>query len=258
MTLAELAETSKLFSICILLLLVLCGISNAQSTFSSQKDTVTKPSGYLIPHGTPVHGFGVTSLSSYYPDSSFIEAHRLAVEDLKANLLTSIYLESFGTNTLNTSYEFAIRETIDRQSVVKIDSLSKDGKAYFFVTVDSLNAASTNDRSRPNYSNLKWTTDIFNPTESDGYWIAAGNAKMSEFNPYKSWARSKLDALSSLARLLQTKIQSSFSVQDYSAKKVSYITTKVIFQQVMVLERRLKNDRCYTLIAVHKRNITRL
>lgn len=255
------ASTNRLLSAftAVFFILVLCGTSRAQSTFFSEVDT-TEPSviGYSVPSPSMVHGFGVTSLSSYYPDSSFIEAYELAVEDLTANLLTSIYLESFITTMLNTDYEFAIRDSIDRESVVKVDSLGRDGKAYFYVSLDTVKTTSDEFFAALKSSVTNWTADYFNPVETERYWIAAGHSNLSRFNPYRSWAESKLNALSSLARLLQTKVQSTTRFFNFFSREITYITSKVIFQNILVLERRFTDERCYTLIAVHKDDINML
>ncbi|MDX1618816.1 MAG: hypothetical protein R3224_08525, partial [Balneolaceae bacterium] len=65
-------------------------------------------------------------------------------------------------------------------------------------------------------------------------------------------------ALSSLARLLQTRVQSTTRHYNLFSRIISYITSKVIFQNIIVLERRLVGDRCYTLVAVKKDQISML
>jgi len=237
---------------------VLCGTSGAQSTFFSEQpgdhDTTATP-GFSLPTPPVVHGFGVTNLSSYYPDSSFIEAYTLAIEDLQANLFTSVYLESFFTTMLNTNAEYAIRDTLDRAAVAKVDSIGRDGRAYFFVTFDSLETPSAETVQTLRSLASDWTVDVFNPVETDEYWIAAGHSRLSRFNPYRSWAESKLEALNSLARLIQTRVQSTTRHYNFFSRIITYITSKVIFRDILVLDRRFSDERCYTLVAVKKENI---
>ncbi|MDX1618176.1 MAG: hypothetical protein R3224_05285, partial [Balneolaceae bacterium] len=172
------STTRRSTALIVFLVIVLCGTSGAQSTFFSETDTagVTVTT---VPSPARVHGFGVTNLSSYYPDSSYMEAYALAVEDLRANLLTSIYLESFITTMMNTHSEYAIRDSIDQGSVIKIDSAGREGKAYFFVTADSVETPSPDVLQALRSLAGEWTTEIFNPTDTENFWIAAGHSEMS-------------------------------------------------------------------------------
>ena len=238
---------------------MLCGSCIAQSTFSSDQ-TINSSTGSVFTPARPiVHGFGVTYLSSYYPDSSYKEAYHLAIEDLTANLFTSVYLESFITTGVTRVREFAITDTIDTEQIVPLDSLQHEGKVYYFVSVRSSNDNNSSALEKAKQISVEtWTGELFTPYEDKGYWIASGKERLSRYNPYKSWAKSKLDALSNLSKILHTLVQSSNKTLNASYREVTYISSKNLFSNILVLRRTVRDGYCYTLLAVHKSDITPL
>ena len=68
----------------------------------AQKISVTSKNTYSIIEDVPspsiVHGAGFARLSNFNPERSFEEAKLNAVIDLEASILTSVYLEYYGTN----------------------------------------------------------------------------------------------------------------------------------------------------------------
>lgn len=245
----------KPYILCILVIFAITAVP-CDNIFAQGTTSFKAKSPYLPDGDTPtVHGMGVTSLSSYFPDSSYQEAYQRSVEDLRANLMTSVYLESFKTTLLSRNTEFAIRDSIDTSRIIKLDSTAHNGFAYFFTSIDSLAPP------HPAISGIRsgtWTASTFSPVQQGHYWIAAGKEDFSQYAPYESWAKSKLDALSQLSRTLQTTVQSSISGYNSYLQELTYITSKTIFRNVLVLDRTLKGDTCYTLVAVDQDEITYL
>lgn len=254
-TLAGLASITKRFLILPVYFIVLCSASCAQSTFFSPPDS-TGFHAYLTPSEPAVHGFGVAFLSGFYPDSSFIKAYNLAIEDLRANLFTSVYMETFKTTMINTHYEYAIKDSIDLKSVAKIDSVSKSNLAYFFVQIDSVRPEGAHIPNKLPSEINNWTDEFFQPVLVDNFWISAGYEDFSRYDPYGSWAQSKLNALNALAGLLQTKVQSTTRTYNAFSRQITYITSRVIFENIVVLKRLTKGGQCHTLLAVHENDIT--
>ncbi len=261
----ELEKTTKYLFFLTVLVLVLCGNTFAQSTISLGEPS--EPSTRLTPEKPVVHGFGVARLSSYTPDSSFKKAYNLALEDFKASYLTSVYLEAIQTYGFASNSEYAIPDSLSTRRIAKIDSTQDDRFAYVIVGKEQdvivgneQDSASTPSRFSPADipTPAGWMKRSFTPVETEHYWISAGKDKFSQYAPYKAWARSKLNALSRLSHMLNTRVESSSKSYNYRNSQLTYVTSKTIFRNIIVLKRVQKQDSCYTLLAVRKENIVQL
>lgn len=244
-----------------LLNLVLCCSLAAQGTyFSEQPESGTTPDWFS--NGYPkIHGLGIAHFSSFNPSAGYRKAFDRAVQDLNANLLTSVYLETFNVtaNQPHRNYEFAIDAQIDSTSVSKTDSSTTEDYVYYLVTIDSVY-----DEIPFTYADISnrvanWNQEeYFNPVQVNGYWIAAGYHDYSRFNPYKSWAKAKLEALSNLSRHLSTGIQSMSKHLNTRLQEITYSYSKSVFQHIYILQRQRIDDTSYVLLAVSQDQIVQI
>lgn len=111
-------------------LIFLTGSILLTSCRSSKSATVIQSSNDLqkvqpVSSPSKIHGAGFARLSNYNPDRSFKQAKQNAIVDLEAALLTSVYLEYYGNNTISSKLraEFAIADDLNEFEYIAIDSL---------------------------------------------------------------------------------------------------------------------------------------
>lgn len=125
----------------LLILIMLCSSPAVQSiTFfkpllpvfdiPEQKRTIQS-----YPTADYMHGFGISRYSDFDPDRAYSEAYENALQDLNSNMMTSVILEFYGTQTIQPRLhaEFAIRDEIDIQQTVRKDSMRIGDWAVFII-----------------------------------------------------------------------------------------------------------------------------
>jgi hypothetical protein len=207
-----------------------------------------------------VHGIGIAPYSKYNPEKGFREAKAKAVEDLNA-IMTSAHLESFHVtrSSIQRDFEFAINSYYDTTSAVAVDSAIQGRFAYYLVRADTIGQMLPDVVLEADQQASDWTGDYFNPLETDGYYIAAGMAERSNYVPYRSWTKAKMDALNKLAHYLSTTVQNRQQAydDDYSSsyESITYLYSKAIFRRIFTVKRREKDGQNFVLIAVPKDHI---
>ena len=228
----------------------------------AQKISVPPKNTYSIIEEVPspsiVHGAGFARLSNFNPERSFEEAKLNAVIDLEASILTSVYLEYYGTNEQSRlNAEFSISDTIISSEVAIIDSvIVGDWAVYFIRDIND----STNFPSQiiDKALTTKWRDELYEPINIEGFWISSGMNTETPFNPGRGWTLAKQNALQNLSEYLNTKVQSLEKTFDNTLSSVHYVTSKHVFNHIGVLSRHIIDNTYYVLVIVNEKNIIRI
>jgi hypothetical protein len=241
-----------------------CSFIKAQGISNSEPSRNISGFPDWFSEGYPyIHGIGVAPYSSYNPQGSYDKAKARAVQDLNANIMTSAHLETFSVTRKRTKrdFEFAIQDYYSDSTAVPVDSLVRDDMVYYLVRPDTINQMLPSPLLKYENSANGWTDDYFNPTERGDYYIAAGFAKHSNFAPFKSWTKAKLNALNKLAHYLSTSVQNRETLfdDDYNSRyeAITYQYSKAIFRNIYLVERTQIDGHNYVMIAVPKEQIYR-
>lgn len=233
----------------LLISIILCGNLFSQSIFLdvSQLQPVAD---YNF-----VHGFGVIPSDSYLPDVSREKACEFALEELNSNKFISVYIEQFKTDG-NTSYTFPELSVNDTSftfsyNIVKADSFEIAGSSFCI-------AADKHTPSKqfqiPSLEELK-----ISPIKKNGYWYAMGVEKGSGYNPYRSWIKSKNNALKDLTKSIITLVQSSTVSSGFHYAEFTYLKSFVIYKDIMVARRYITpENELVSVLAIAESNIEKL
>lgn len=228
----------------------------------AQKISVSPKNTYSIIEEVPspsiVHGAGFARLSNFNPERSFEEAKLNAVIDLEASILTSVYLEYYGTNEQSRlNAEFSISDTIISSEVAIIDSvIVGDWAVYFIRDIND----STNFPSQiiDKALTTKWRDELYEPINIEGFWISSGMNTETPFNSGRGWTLAKQNALQNLSEYLNTKVQSLEKTFDNNLSSVHYVTSKHVFNHIGVLSRQITDNTYFVLVIVNEENIIRI
>lgn len=247
------------------------------------------PGWFTVPPGF-THGVGIAERSSYYPDRSYRQARERAVEDLNANTMTLVSVEYFslGAAEPRRHAEVAIEQIYSEERVTPVDSARAGGRVYYLVAPpdggteagelrsdpgddeqgdqeavrDRLERLASQERRERQATGLQAPAGLEvrgDVVRSGGYWFALGDVELSGIAPYRSWARSKQDGLKQLSRRLTTFVR---TMRQYSqlmdAGSVMHSRSRVILQNVKVVERSMQNGRARSIVAVHEDDVIRL
>lgn len=212
-----------------------------------------------IPSPTQIHGAGFARLSSFNPDRSFQEARQNAITDLESSLLTSVYLEYYGDNTISSKLraEYGISDHLMANEFAVLDSLTLgDWAIYYLSDPNTTNALPP--RLVAQAQNTNWTDEFFEPRILDGYWIASGYHEQTRFNPDRGWTKAKQHALKNLSEYLNTKVQSLQRTYDNDFSSVHYVTSKHVFNSIGVIDRAHIGKNYHLLIMIRESDIIRV
>ena len=238
----------------------------SESTGSHNYRSSTLP-GWFANGRTEPHGIGIAWYSRFNPQKGFKEAFQYAIEDLNSNIMTSVYLESYSKSAYNTHYsdEYAITQFLDTTTVVHVDSTVVNNWAYCLVKPDPEAIASNDSIEVPQRFYKRepissppiagWTKSDFQPGQEGDIYYAAGSHRTSKYNPYKSWTKAKLEALSSLSRYLSLNIQTTSKQLNRESSEITYTYSRCIFNNIRVIGRKSTDENVFVLVAVHKDDI---
>ena len=205
-----------------------------------------------------IHGIGFAKLSEFNPDRSFLEARKKAIIDLEASLLTSVYLEYYGTELRSSlEAEFGISDTLLAPYITMVDSTIVEDWAIYYVrhieNNTSFPISVINDAIKKD-----WTTELFEPRIINGFWISSGLHKKSRFNPNRGWFKAKQNALKNLSEYLNTNVQSLQRIQNNDFSSVHYVTSKHIFNNIGVIGRTKIDTMYHVLVIIHEQDILKI
>lgn len=240
---------------------MLCGFLSAQSIiYMGNPQASVLPDLHVQNQPYPalpsLHGFGITQYSTIYPERAFQEAKEKAIYDLRTNLMTSVLLEVYGTETLNPRIrsEFAIEDDIDTDRIVPIDSMRVGNWAVYIVGFD--NNDSSLSQSTVNHSSIQnWSSNTFVPVKIGSTWFASGSANWSNYNAERSFILAKQNALQNLSFHLQTVVQGSLRAYNENLNTISYQTSRNILTNIHVVKRAQGSNDAKVLIAVDEDDI---
>lgn len=204
-----------------------------------------------------VHGVGITSLSSFYPDSSYQDAFDKAVEDLNSNTMALVTHETFllGDGTYRSFDEFAIDDRYDINDVTPVDSMVMNGWVYYKVTKEG----AYKHPASGNLKQIKNPGKLTSATQYGDYWYATGSATLSEINPYRSWAEAKKNALKIISSNYSTLVQNLTKRNGlFDAGSIRYTRSRVMMNNVIIVNRKVRDQQAYCTVAIHKNDIIRL
>ncbi|MCG8373143.1 MAG: hypothetical protein MI700_06400 [Balneolales bacterium] len=212
-----------------------------------------------IPAPSEFYGIGFARHSNYDEPRSYAEAREYARVDLAANILTSVYLEYYGTNTQPTQLqaEFAITDTLPSSDTIVIDSTKVGDWAVYYIgsknTISELPEQLTTKAL-----SLNWTTDFFEPVNIDGYWVAAGWVPVNVYNPNRGWTLARQEALKNLSLHRSSVVQANERLYNEVYRSINYTTSKHVFNNIHPIGRKLINNNIYVLIAIHQDDLIRI
>lgn len=235
---------SKVVILEILISIVLWGNLNAQSTFFLDENLeVTLLSEYNF-----LHGFGVSSYSTFQVQDSFDKACKNAIEDINSNVFISVYIEEFrsGVNTDYSFPELSIKDSLQtlKDNIVKQDSFVVSNNIYCIVSFDDAKKAIP-ESVVPLLDQVRKS-----PIKVGNYWFALGAVDISKYNPSLSWMKAKNKALKDLTRVLKTQVQSSVITIDDIETELTYLKSNIIYEDVIVVRRYLSKDKFIVMVAV--------
>ena len=207
-----------------------------------------------------IHGLGVARVSRFDPSIGFKKALNKAVEDLNSNLMITLYAETFDDGYTTSIFdEFSIKKQENAESVIKIDSAIYQNHAFYLVTSsqsDSMSASNISAwQSDSAYINWK-STKFSEPFKANDYYLASGHHKYSKYAPYISWTKAKMKALNRLGRYIKTSLSKLDKRHNDNLQSLTYATTKLIFNNVFIISRKVDDNNCYLTIAVHADDVT--
>lgn len=265
-------------------LLVPCALLFAQGTTNPSVDSAKSPSSTISKPNLPkwvtsgynhVSGLGIAHVSEYNTSIGYTNALKNAVEDLNSNVMITLYAESFNDGYTTGSFdEFSIREEETLETVVKVDSAIYGDYAYYLVTRhnrngDSKGKANGDSLSVPLPATFSSEDSISTfldgaisetkmgpPTRYQDFYVATGQYYYSQYAPYRSLAKAKMNALKRLGHYLQTSVSKLDKRLNNQLQTLTYTTTKMIFTDLLIISRSVKNDTCYVTVAVNEDNVT--
>ena len=210
---------------------------------------------WSIPSPNIVHGAGFAKLSNYNAERSFKEARQNAIIDLEASLLTSVYLEFYGTDAKSRlKAEFSISDTINASQIAVIDSTIVEDWAVYFIR-DNKDTIHFPSEIIEQALSTNWNNELYEPRNIAGFWISSGMSKETPFNPDRGWTLAKQHALQNLSEYLKTRVQSLERTYDDTLSSVHYVTSKHIFNSIGVIGRKKLEDTYYVMVIVHGKDI---
>ncbi len=249
----------KCFLIFVLVMTV-CVLSCASSEQVSEVE-FTEPitNAFTIPSPFQVHGIGFARLSSYNPNRSFREARQNAITDLESSRLTSVYLEYYGDDGIQSRLraEYGISDTIQPSEYSVLDSLTIDDWAVYYLA-DETGLSSFPPRLIAKAQNTNWTQEFFEPQLIDGYWIASGHYPQTRFNPNRGWTKAKQHALKNLSEYLNTKVQALQRSYNDDFSEVHYVTSKHVFNSIGAIDRIMMDKSYHVLIMIRESDVIRI
>ena len=207
--------------------------------------------GLMVPSPGILHGIGFSRYSNFDEERSYKEARRNAEIDLAASIMTSVYLEYFGTSTLPTQLksEYGISDSLQVDRILAVDS-TRVGDWAVYIVKDVDRDISFPENAIELANSTPWAIENFEPVKVDGYWLAAGFSENNDYNPDRSWALAKQEALKNLSLYLSTVIKSNQREYDNSYRSINYTTSKHIFSQIGVIGRRFVDNKTHVLLLI--------
>ena len=225
---------------------------------SSVATIIESNSQITVPSPETVHGAGFARLSNYNPDRSFKEAKENAVTDLEASILTSVYLEYYGTDaTSRLKAEFGISDSILTSQIAVVDSAIVGDWAVFFIRDINKNF-NFPSAAIQNALNTNWAYELYEPRKINGYWVSSGMNEQTRFNPDRGWTKAKQKALQNLSEYLNTSVQSLERAYNDDLSSVHYVTSKHVFNNIGVIGRKMVDGTYHVLIIVSEQDIIRI
>lgn len=225
---------------------------------SSVATAIQSGSVTTVPSPAVIHGAGFARLSNYNPDRSFREARTNAVTDLEASILTSVYLEYYGTDSQSRlKAEFGISDTILTSQIAVVDSaIVGDWAVYFIRDIEKSENFPSGIIERA--LNTNWAYELFEPRNINGYWVSSGLNEQTRFNPDRGWTKAKQNALQNLSEYLHTSVQSLERAYNDDLSSVHYVTSKHVFNSIGVIGRKLVDGTYHVLVIVKEQDIIRI
>lgn len=234
----------KVVTLKILISIVLCGNSSAQSTFFLD-DTLEVS---LLSEYNFLHGFGVSSYSTYQVQDSFDKACKNATEDLNSNIFISVYIEEFrsGVNTDYSFPELSIKDSLLtlEGNISKQDSFVVSNNIYCIVAFEDAKKTIA-ESIIPLLDQVKRS-----PIKVGNFWFALGAQDRSKYNPTLSWMKAKNEALKDLTKVLKTQVQSRVITIDDRETELTYLKSNIIYEDVTVVRRYLSKNQFIVMVAV--------
>ncbi|MBO6792342.1 MAG: hypothetical protein JJ895_00435 [Balneolaceae bacterium] len=226
---------------------------------ATNNQTLTSLESVSIPAPNQIHGIGFARLSNYNQERSFQEAKRNAITDLESSLLTSVYLEYYGDNTISSKLraEYGIADDLQSHEYTVLDSLAVGDWAIYFLSDPSIKERFPLTLIAK-AQNLNWTDALFEPQIVDGFWIASGYHEQTQFNPDRGWTKAKQHALKNLSEYLNTKVQSLQRTYNNDFSSVHYVTSKHVFNSIGVIDRAHIGKNYHVLIMIRESDIIRV
>jgi hypothetical protein len=221
--------------------------------------TIIEPESQVnVPSPSIIHGAGFARLSNYNPERSFQQARENAVIDLEASILTSVYLEYYGTGAATRlQSEFSISDSIQTSQIAVVDSAIIGDWAVFFISdIDRQQSFPTS--AIQSALNTNWAYELYEPRKFDDYWVSSGMNEQTRFNPGRGWTKAKQNALQNLSEYLNTSIQSLERAYNDDLSSVRYVTSKHVFNDIGVIGRKMIDGTYYVLVIVKDEDIIRI
>lgn len=180
---------------------------------------------------------GIARKGVYSDSLTYKQAFDRALESINANAGTWYFAEhfdnAFGSN-FNSFYEFSIEQKIDGLDVIVTDTSSVNN--WFFLEI----AVKTTPNSD---TTLTWVE-------------AVGVSQMIWTNPYAAFEKAKQNAIKEIAYSTDLHIIGSQWASGGYSGDLFFIKSKVFFEGVEVVSRRLDNGKCLVHIRVPSKGVS--
>ncbi len=246
----------RVFLVIILFIALLQISCKAQG--SSVATIIEPESVKSVPSPGIIHGVGFARLSNYNPGRSFREAKNNAITDLEASILTSVYLEYYGTDAQSRlEAEFGISDSILTSQIAVVDSAIVGDWAVYFIRDIEVESSIPNSVIEQAL-NTNWAYELYEPRKINGFWVSSGINEQTRFNPDRGWTKAKQKALQNLSEYLNTSVQSLERAYNDDLSSVHYVTSKHIFNNIGVIGRKMIDGSYHVLVIINEQDIIRI
>ncbi len=252
-------KTTKLLSLFILL----AGCASTQKetvqvqpvSISAAKIEQAYPSWFVQPP-EGLFGVGIAPFSTFSAEKSYAKAFEFAVEDLNSNAFVVITVEQYVEGSVQQIRdEIAIGDQYNINNTVKIDS-AVCGDWVFYLVGSEAETQTHQQRFMPGQA--PQTIPESRILSTPNGFLSMGMSELTQFNPYKTWALSKQQALKNLGQFTVLKVQALDKMYNEEIQSVRYIKSRIAIRNVRVSNRWIQNGKGFSLIEANQQDIINL
>lgn len=223
---------------------------------AAQDKTAELPVWFRSGHNK-VHGVGIVRNTPYDNRKNLEVAFSRAIEDMNANSSTILFSETFDTGYYPQTFnEFSIGDQAGPDEVVTVDTVYKDGVIYLLAENKSGRMLTDENismlKKRINKPNYQGHVNI---EQAGPFYLVTDSSAYSKYKPNASWIKARQNALERLGHYYSIEVHKLIHTLNTNFSSFTYAKSKVLFNNILVVSRRLKNNYAYITLAVREDHI---